>query len=99
MAFDSKRGRVVLFVGQPATPTEGISGMLGDTWEWDGSFWTQVSDIGPPPRTLHAMAYDSAREVTVLFGGSVAQTGPAGDTWQWDGQDWTQLLDSGPPPR
>ena len=21
-----------------------------DTWEWDGSFWTQMNDIGPTPR-------------------------------------------------
>ena len=98
-AFDSKRGRVVLFGGQSDDPNEGVQGILGDTWEWDGSFWTQASDIGPPGRAQHAMAFDSKRNITILFGGSVAQTGLVADTWQWDGQDWTQLLDSGPPPR
>ena len=58
-----------------------------------------MNDIGPRERTLHAMAHDSARDVTILFGGSAAATGAVGDTWQWDGQDWTQLLDSGPPRR
>ena len=35
-AFDSKRGRVVLFGGQSDDPNEGVQGILGDTWEWDG---------------------------------------------------------------
>ena len=36
------------------------------------------------------MAYDTARQVTVLFGG--AEAGAAGapldETWEWDGSDW-----------
>ena len=41
-AYDSNRRRVVLFGGsrnQPGT-------FFGDTWEWDGSYWTQMDDIG-----------------------------------------------------
>ena len=55
---------------------------MGDTWSWDGRFWTQRQDIGPQPRTLHAMAFDSARKKTVLFGGA----GPGrtfADTWEF----------------
>jgi N-acetylneuraminic acid mutarotase len=95
LAYDSKRGRLVLFGGasQPAT-------VFGDTWEWDGSYWTQMDDIGPAPRSGHAMAYDANRQVTLLFGGaSGAANKNFGDTWKWDGEDWTQLADSGPIPR
>jgi hypothetical protein len=31
--------------------------------------WTRTSVTGPAPRYDHAMAYDTARGVTVLFGG------------------------------
>lgn len=92
MIFDPKRGRNVLFGGVGAG-----GALLGDTWEWDGSFWTQMDNIGPAPRQNHTMVYDSTRQVNILFGGISAAD--LGDTWQWDGQDWTQIADSGPPAR
>ncbi len=92
MAFDSDRSRAVLFGGKSSTEA-----LLRDTWEWDGSFWTQMDDIGPSARFLAAIAYDSARKVTLLFGGRGDQH--LRDTWQWDGTDWTQLADSGPSAR
>jgi hypothetical protein len=95
VAYDSQRGRVVLFAGgnpnQPAT-------FFGDTWEWDGSYWTQMEDIGPAPRSGHAMVYDSGLQRTFVFGGAAAGANK-NDTWQWDGEEWTQLADSGPSPR
>jgi hypothetical protein len=94
MAYDSTRERVVLFGGLNA------AGVLGDTWEWDGSFWTQMQDVGPAPRTAAAaMAYDEARQVSTLFGGNATSQQPLGDTWKWDGIDWTKLSESGPPAR
>ena len=62
-------------------------GYRNDTWTWDGQAWTQVADTGPTPRRLHAMAFDSARQRTVLFGGDVG--GITNDTWEWDGGVWT----------
>jgi hypothetical protein len=41
------------------------------------------------------MAYDSARGVTVLFGGHFGD----GETWEWDGTSWIQRLVTGPSPR
>ena len=58
--------------------------------------WTQKSDIGPSPRTLAAMTYDSARKKMLLFGGFLPTNKLTGDTWQWDGNDWTQVADTGP---
>ena len=95
MAYDSNRGRTVLFGGTGGADV----GSLGDTWEWDGENWTQMADSGPPAREQAAMAYDVQRNQTVLFGG----LGPGGfggsDTWGWDGSNWTQLAVSGPLPR
>src|SRR5258708_2980545 len=64
MAYDSQRARTVLFAGAD------FSANMGDTWEWDGSNWTQQSPPSSPvSRSQHAMAYDSQRSRVVLFGG------------------------------
>lgn len=44
------------------------------------------------------MTYDSARGVTVLFGG-VAYPDELGDTWEWNGTTWALRSTSGPSPR
>ena len=72
---------------------------FGDTWEWDGTDWTQVEDTGPDARAGHALAYDSNRSRIVLFGGAAADGTPMGDTWEWDGTSWTQVEDTGPDSR
>jgi hypothetical protein len=95
MAFDSKRNQTVLFGG---ISFDFHASPLADTWAWDGENWTQLADSGPPGRTLHTLAYDSARGVTVLFGGFGAN-GLLGDTWVWDGANWTQKAIDGPTPR
>jgi hypothetical protein len=52
--------------------------------------WTQLSDSGPLPRYEHAMAFDSVRGMTVLFGGG-AETGTMYDeTWEWNSSAWTR---------
>jgi len=96
LAYDSKRQRVILF-GGVGGGTSSLT-FLNDTWEWDGSDWTQVADTGPGPRAGHSMVYDSKRERVVLFGGN-ANNACLADTWAWDGTDWTQEQDAGPTPR
>ena len=61
--------------------------------------WTQKQDIGPQPRVLHALAFDSTAARTILFGGDSLTGQPFDDTWAWDGHDWTQVADMGPRPR
>jgi hypothetical protein len=70
--------------------------VFGDTWEWDGSDWLQRSPLlAPSPRWGHAMAHDSRRGRTVLFGGG-DQSATVDDTWEWDGFTWRVVL---PPTR
>ncbi len=60
--------------------------------------WARRPTVSAPPaRADHAMAYDPARQRTVLFGGRVAPTG-ADDTWEWDGTAWTRLFPTESPP-
>ncbi len=92
IAFDSGRGRVVLFGG------ETINGALADTWEWDGSSWTaRTPAMSPPARDRHALAYDVSRQRVVLFGGSVGGVARA-DTWEWDGTTWSERTPASSPP-
>lgn len=97
MAYDAARGKVVLYGGFFETWEEGPI-YLADTWEWDGSVWTEIAVPGPGPLAHHAMAYDAARGRIVLFGGRDA-TSPAGDTWEWNGAGWSLVAQTGPSPR
>jgi hypothetical protein len=93
MAYDAARQTIVLFGGQSSTGS-----WLNDTWEWgwNGVHWDWVERTPahqPPPRTFfggNGLAYDGARGVVVLFGGSQGGSGFLNDTWEWDGTDWTQ---------
>jgi hypothetical protein len=92
LAFDTARGRVVLFGGRghgfDAPPEE-------DTWEYDGVTWRQVqAAIRPPGRFHHALAYDTARSRAVLFGGAGVAgpfIQPRADTWEYDGSAWVPI--------
>src|SRR5262249_43980087 len=55
--------------------------------------WTAVA---PPPRRQFAMAYDSVRQRTVLFGG-YQSSAPLPDTWEFDGSNWRRQYTEGPP--
>ena len=59
--------------------------------------WAKVADEGPPGRFGNRLAYDSARQRIVMFGGFDDRTRQRfGDTWEWDGSVWTQVASVGP---
>ncbi|HSC12442.1 MAG TPA: hypothetical protein VLC97_15825, partial [Rhodanobacteraceae bacterium] len=67
------------------------SDTFNDTWLWDGTNWTQLAPPeSPSARDSAAIAYDSAHEQLVLFGGT-SFGGILDDTWVWGGTNWTQL--------
>src|SRR5205823_437235 len=89
VGFDKVAQRIVLFGG-----TDGLdasSGYLGDTWEWDGNRWAEVTPpVSPAARAWTASAYDAKRQQLVVFGGQNA-AGLSAQTWAWNGTTWTQL--------
>lgn len=91
MSWDPARNVVVLFGGY----TQSSGNARNDTWEWDGSSWTQVASTGPLARWSPAMTWDGAQ--TVLFGGSTGNSTRLGDTWTWDGTAWTQQAPTASP--
>lgn len=57
----------------------------------------------PTPRIEGAIAYDSNRQVAVLFGGTTQEPGTEGnlfdnDTWEWDGVNWSHRFPENSPP-
>ena len=84
MALDWTRQRIVLFGGQ------GASGLLGDTWEWDGLTWTPVTFPAqmalPAARKDAVLVWDGNAQRLVLQGGNGGETG--NDTWEYDGKQW-----------
>ena len=96
MAYDSVRGKVVIFGGKDSG-----GGSLNDTWEYDGVTWTQIAPANSPSgRHDHAMAYDSVRGKIVMFGGNDSfLIGWSNDTWEYDGVNWTQVTTASSSPK
>ena len=93
MAYDSRRGLALMYGDRSADSTT--------LWGWDGQRWHAFpSDDGPGLRRHIKLAYDSARDRLVLYGG-YDNSGRTilGDTWEWDGTRWHRFAVEGPGPR
>ncbi len=98
-AYDSRRGRMIIFGGQRG------SGALGDTWALDlnATIWQELAPAaGPGGRKFPASIYDEANDRFVVFGGDTG-TEKAGGVWALNLADdsWEELSESGqgPTPR
>jgi len=96
MAWDSRRRRLVVFGGYADEQPRA----LNDLWAFDDATgtWENMTPTPLPPawpsaRLLHALAYDSARDRLILFGGfpGVSNFERLADVWEWDGDSrtWT----------
>jgi hypothetical protein len=90
MTYDATRQRVLMFGGfDDFAPT-----LLGDTQEWDGTDWTDVTPGGGNPSIRRSMriAYDTNNSKALMVGG-IDGGGTLDETWEWDGSipSWTQL--------
>lgn len=77
MAYDALRDRVVLFGGQDAFYA---SQYFGDTWEWNGTQWAEISAVGLGPRARGGMVFHMNLGKVMLFGGQ-DETNFYGDLW------------------
>ncbi len=91
MAYDNFRNKVVLFSG----------GDESDTWEYDGTDWTEVFLPGtlPPARSGAQMVFNPVKKKMVLFGGLDNDANDLSDVWEYDGNTWTEITVSGPSKR
>ena len=75
-------GVLVLFGGQ------GLSGILGDTWTWNGTNWhLEQPPTSPDARSLVGMA-DYGLTRVVIFDGWDGFLTYHRQTWAWDGATW-----------
>jgi hypothetical protein len=69
--------------------------LLSDTWEWDGTSWTQVIPVrSPPPIPWPKLTFDQRLGGVLLSGG----LGFVNDTWVWTGSTWLALPSVQSPP-
>ena len=88
MCFDIAHSAMVLFGGGISLPDP--DQVLDDTWQFDGTAWTQVGvPKAPPARAGAAATFDVVRTTTVMCGGFDSNKLPLKDTWVFDGSKWT----------
>ncbi len=103
MVYDAATGFTLLFGGCPAWGGLYWSHdctALGDTWALNNGTWVNLTPIlmvAPPPRADAGIAYDSAIQSVVLFGGFDGST-LYNDTWLFSGGQWSQAHPSVNPP-
>ncbi len=88
-AYDSQRRATILVAGGAMEMRDAV-----DTWSWNGTRWTRLGEQKLGQRDLPGLAYDSARQRLVLFGGLIVPgppPTPRSDTWEWDGDKWVCL--------
>lgn len=94
MGFDSAHQVVVLFGGSRAD--RGHSYIMGDTWTWDGTDWTEVqTGLGVLGYRLGSRMITAGDRV-ILFGGR-SDADFSGDAWTWGGKTWSRI-DKAPGP-
>jgi hypothetical protein len=88
-AFNSQRQVMFIFGGSTSNPP---TDMLSDTWSYSPSdaTWHGPLTLGmiPNPRYGPVMAYDSFRNVIVLYGGLRHGGAALADTWELDENGW-----------
>ena len=87
MLWDPDRAKVLVIAGSESDYV-GYS-LHGDVWAWDGSAWS-AAVAAPSTRQGQAMAYDSARDRLVVYGGTHNRPTAyhVDETWEFDGSAW-----------
>src|SRR5262245_13885524 len=85
-------GKYDVVVTDSCTPQNVVTSKAATLTLRPDADWVFRTTNGPSARFYHAMVYDSARRVTVMFGGQTNLNGifPFNDLWEWDGARWTQ---------
>ncbi|MCI4343190.1 MAG: hypothetical protein L3J92_03620 [Thermoplasmata archaeon] len=105
MVYDAADGYTLLFGG---CPSQGLAYWThsctasGDTWTLQNGSWTNITtslSVSPPGRSDAGIAYDSADQCVVLFGGFNGTT-VYNDTWTYHAGQWTNVTPAqSPSPR
>jgi len=106
MAYDERRGVIVLSGGQGIGLPPNSYYHLSDTWEWDGTTWRQIAASAGPVPGSRVMVYDQNRDVLFLppcagrqyLPSSVAAPPTYNDTWVLEDMSRLGANTLNPPP-
>lgn len=98
LAYDTVRDVTVMWGGVASSNWLPLT----DTWEWNGTSWTQRSPGANPPGAWgtagpasRGMVFDESKGVTVLLGSFDSGGGNfRTQTWEFDGTNWSLKSDS-----
>jgi hypothetical protein len=98
MVYDTYTGKTLLFgghMGETNPPYDSL-GYENEVWAYDygANEWMMLATQNKPPaRYWHELAYDSAENRIILFGGSQGGANDLGDTWVYSCREvkWTQV--------
>ncbi len=98
MVYDIYNKKIINYGGRSGFPE---FKWINETWAFDykKSLWKNMKPANSPPwRSSHAMAYDTLRHRTLLFGGNNFSNA-LNDLWLYDYQsnNWTQITTSNTP--
>ncbi len=94
MAYDPDTGQIVLFGG--VYNPGGGSADLNDTWNWDGSTWTeQAPATSPGARYSTSIGYEPGAGIVLVGGASLGALDSY--TWTWNGSTWIPLTPTSSP--
>ena len=89
MAYQDHTGTIVLIGGVCSVLTD----LSDKTWEWNGTTWTDSPALEVSRGTGTAIAYDSLRFATVIYGGTDAlETRPRATTYVYRDRKWKFFL-------
>ena len=97
MVYATASDQMILFGGGPFDPPESNEvDVQDDTWsyDFDSNTWTELHpESFPSARGWHAMAYSTAADRVILFGGGTDRKHPTMETWLYDpgANTWTQI--------
>ena len=97
LAYDSARGRLVLYGGYDFAGTRDSFRHLGVGWSALAT--TRASGARSTVVILLNLQMTSLSRKRVLLFGGLSADGPKNDTWSWDGDGWDKMSDAGPSPR
>jgi hypothetical protein len=97
VVYDTLRSRYVVYGGWTTALSTGNAN--GETWEFDGTTWTQITPTASAGGLCrYGACYDVGRGRVVIYGGESNGLPIAlSNTWEYDGAMWAQVAGASTP--
>jgi hypothetical protein len=89
--YDPNLGGVLLYGGQNGFASTPIV-IYNQTWEFNGLKWSLLNASGPAGLRAPALAFDTAENESILFGGTPIAGPVSNETWAFTKDNWSELF-------